>query len=82
MLWFFDRDDEALRLETRYDNESAEFVAIVNYPDGQIHEKRFGNIDAFRLWLEMFERNLALQHWTGRSGPLLLPYGWPNKRLT
>ena len=34
MLWFFDREDESLRIETRYDNERSEFVAIVTYPDG------------------------------------------------
>lgn len=29
MLWFFDREEESLRLETRYDNDRAEFVATV-----------------------------------------------------
>ena len=81
MLWF-DRDDESLRLETRYDNDTSEFVAIVHYPDGQTQQKRFVDGDEFRLWLETFERNLDVQHWTGRSGPIILPYGWPDKPLT
>jgi hypothetical protein len=81
MLWFFDREDESLRLETRYDNDRAEFVVIVYYPDGQEHHKRFIDVDAFRQWLELFERNLEIQHWIGRSGPVILPYGWPDRPL-
>ena len=41
MLWFFDRDNESLRLETRYDNETLEFVAVVRYADGRDLERRF-----------------------------------------
>jgi hypothetical protein len=33
MLWWFGRNEESLQLETRYDNETAEFVAIVRHPD-------------------------------------------------
>jgi hypothetical protein len=82
MLWFFDREDEALRLETRYDNDTSEFVAVVHYPDGQVHQKRFTDSNEFRAWLETFERNLGVQHWVARSGPLILPYGWPDKPLS
>ena len=82
MLWFFERDDESLRLETRYDNDTSEFVAIVHYPDGQQRTERFRDGEKFRVWLEAFEQNLVIQHWAGRSGPIILPYGWPNKRLS
>jgi len=82
MLWFFDRDDESLKLETRYDNETSEFVVIVRYPNGAEHEKRFANAGEFRTWLEAFERDLAMQRWTGRGGPVILPYGWPDEPLT
>ena len=81
MLWFFDRDDESLKLETRYDNETSEFVVIVRYPNGAEHQKRFADISEFRQWLEVFERDLAMQRWTARSGPIILPYGWPDEPL-
>jgi hypothetical protein len=81
MLWFFDRDNESLRLETRYDNETQEFVAIVRYPDGQELNRRFREGDAFRTWLEAFERALGAKRWQGRGGPIVLPYGWPDKPL-
>jgi len=61
MLWFFERDDESLKLETRYDNDTSEFVVIVRYPNGHEHSERFTDGDKCRLWLEAFEQNLAVQ---------------------
>jgi hypothetical protein len=80
-LWFFDRDNESLRLETRYDNDTHEFVAVVHYPDGQELHRRFKEGDAFRVWLQAFERALGVKRWRGRGGPIVLPYGWPNQPL-
>ena len=79
MLWFFDRDNESLRLETRYDNETLEFVAVVRYSDGRDLERRFRQRVEFREWLEAFERTLEGKRWLGRHGPIVLPYGWPEK---
>jgi hypothetical protein len=81
MLWFFDREDESLRLETRYDNESSQFVAVVRYPDGSKRTERFGTLESFRRWLDALDQILREQQWASRSGPVILPYGWPNTRL-
>ena len=40
MLWFFDREDESLRRETRYDTDRSEFVAGVTHPDGSERMER------------------------------------------
>jgi hypothetical protein len=45
MLWFFERDQHSARLETRYDNGTAEYVAVAKYPerpprDREIRERR------------------------------------------
>lgn len=82
MLWFFEREEQSLRLETRYDNDTSEFVAVVHYPDGREHTERFIALDEFRTWLLTFESSLDAQRWTNQSGPIILPYGWPNKQLT
>ena len=78
MVWFFDRDAESLRLETRFDNDTSEFVGVVRYPNGQGVERRFMNGEEFRKWLEAFESALAGERWQGRRGPITLPYGWPD----
>ena len=81
MLWFFDRKDESLRLETRYDNDRSEFIAIVTYPDGSERTERFLMLDEFGKWIGRLDHLLQEQQWAGRGGPIVLPYGWPNKRL-
>ena len=35
MLWFYERDHVSLRLETRYDNDTAEYVAIYSIRSGR-----------------------------------------------
>jgi len=35
MVWFYKRDRASLSLETRYDNDTLEYVAIVFHPDGR-----------------------------------------------
>jgi hypothetical protein len=82
MLWFFDRDDESLRLEVRYDNETFEFVTTVTYPDGNERTERFRTLADFGTWMDSFDQLVREQHWTSRDGAVVLPYGWPDKRLT
>lgn len=81
MLWFFERDDQSLRLETRYENETAHIVVIIHWPDGRLQTERFADLDACRTWLLAFDQVIAAERWTTK-GPIVLPYGWPNKPLT
>ena len=80
MLWFFERDDESLRLETRYDNDASEYVAIVRHPDGRKDTYRFAAAEAFRSWLLGFEESLRDEYWVSQSQPVILPDGWRKKR--
>ncbi len=79
MLWFYTRAHDSLRLETRYDNETREYVGILTYPDGHQHARRFDTADAFRTWLESLDRDLTEQHWAPDGPPHILPTGWPDK---
>lgn len=47
MVWFWMRGGESLQLETRYDNETSEFVVTVNSPDGHNRTERYKDIEAF-----------------------------------
>jgi hypothetical protein len=76
MLWFFERDAESLQIETRYDNETAEFVAIVRQPDGQEQTARFKELEAFRSWLSAFQNIVTDDEWVRRDAPIILPDGW------
>lgn len=81
MLWFFERERESLRLETRYDNDTGEFVAIVRWPDGRQQTERFTEREEFRSWLVAHDNALEAERWTPNT-PVVLPYGWPDKPLT
>jgi hypothetical protein len=81
MIWFFERDEESLKVETLYDEGASEYVVTVRSPDGEERIERFKNLEAFRVWIEAFDRKLAFDQWVARNGPIILPYGWPNKRV-
>jgi hypothetical protein len=52
MVWFYKRDRASLSLETRYDNDTLEYVAIVFHPDGRRDTERFAQREAFAAWLQ------------------------------
>ena len=79
MIWFYKRDRVSLSLETRYDNETSEYVAIVVHPDGRRETERFVTRDSFGVWLKAFEERLTNDRWS-IDGPVhILPDGWPDK---
>jgi hypothetical protein len=82
MVWFWTRDDEELQLETRYDNETAEFVVTVMPPEGTSVPERFKDIEAFRARLVLLEDQLEAKNWRNTGRPLLSPEGFPRQRLT
>jgi len=79
MVWFFSRNQRSLSIETRYDNETHEFVAIVTGLAGPTITKRFSTPEAFGEWLLMMEGELAREHWTPDGPPHILPDGWRDR---
>lgn len=77
MLWFFTRDRERLQAETRFDNETREFVLTLEWPDGRREIERFGDTAAFQRRLDALKAQLAAEQWTQEGPPVLLPEGWP-----
>jgi hypothetical protein len=81
VLWLYQRDTDTLRLRTAYDNATKAFVATITASDGEEQCLRFDNAEAFRAWLLALETRLEQEHWTADGPPMLLPSGWPDKRL-
>jgi len=65
--WFFKRDNESLRVETRYGRAIGEFVLVIHRPDGSQQVERFADAASFRVRLETLETQLNAEHWT-RTG--------------
>lgn len=79
MIWFFQRDADVLRVETRVDNSTGEYVAILRQPDGSEQVERFGDLVAFRRYLLDTERRLEAERWERSGGPEFLREGWPER---
>ena len=47
MMWFFERSDSILELETRYGNETSEHVIEIRTPDAASETERFTDTEAF-----------------------------------
>ena len=81
MVWFFEREQESLRLHTAYDNTTKEFVATVTWSHGRSDQTRFSSIDAFRDWLEKLEAALGQEEWKREGPPIKLSDEWPDARF-
>lgn len=79
MVWFFQRDAESLRLETRFDNDTNEFVAIVHWTHKPKQIERFPDATSFQTWLTTFEGGLAKQQWRTTGSPEFQLDGWPDR---
>jgi hypothetical protein len=79
MIWFYQRDRLSLSLETRYDNKTDEYVAVLFHPDGREQTERFRTREAFREWLLALEQRLSHERWAPDGPPHVLPDGWPDK---
>ena len=75
MLWIYQRGSEMLRVETRFDNETKEYVVIVYREDGMQQAARFKDAALFQMRLETLEKHLDRESWQS-DGVRLLRDGW------
>jgi hypothetical protein len=73
MVWLFERDKESCRLETRYDNLTAQYVLTIVQSDGAERTERFTDAAHFRARLVVLEHDL--EGWTSHD-PVFLKDGW------
>lgn len=76
MVWFYKRSGGALRIETRFDSVTNEYVLDVAWPDRPPLTERFSNTAAFETRVLALERELADEHWEQVGSPEILPHGW------
>jgi hypothetical protein len=76
MLWIFERGDESIHVEARYDNQTAAYVLIIHRTDGTQQIERFQDMLTFRNRLDALERQLETERWHASGSPVLLRDGW------
>lgn len=76
MVWFYERSDGALRVETRFDSPVSEYVLQVTWPGRPTLTERFTDISAFETRVLALEQQLEAERWTQVGSPEILPHGW------
>jgi hypothetical protein len=62
--WLWSRFNQTMRLEMRYDDDTSEFVVVVEDPSGRQESQRFADIDALRERLVALDRQCEAERWT------------------
>jgi hypothetical protein len=78
MIWFFERDDQELRVETRYANDTAEYLLVICWPDGDQCE-RFTDAAEFRSRLMQIEERLEVERWARTRSPVIVKDALPRR---
>ena len=76
MIWFYARPGGALRIETRIDAVTKEYVLQIEWPGRPAMMERFPDRVAFEARVRVIERQLKAEHWNQVGGPAILPHGW------
>lgn len=76
MVWLYERKDGSLRVETRFDAATGEYVLEVTWPGRAPESERFTSLDAFRSRVLALEEQLDAARWKQVGSPEILPHGW------
>jgi hypothetical protein len=76
MVWFYKRSDGSLRIETRFDSATNEYVLDLAWPAQPVMTERFSDAEAFEIRVQALERELDDEHWQQVGSPEILPHGW------
>jgi hypothetical protein len=76
MVWFFSRGNDSVKVETRFDNSSREFVLEVAWGDRPVEAERFAELSTFQARVLAVEAELEAGAWAQVGNPEILPHGW------
>ena len=76
MIYLFERESEALRIETRYTKLSKTYEIIWRRADGTTTQESFSGETSFRSRLDEIYTELEEEDWRTVGPPHLLTDGW------
>jgi hypothetical protein len=76
VIWFFQRNSQMLRLETRFDQAANEYVLVIGWDDRPEETERFRDLEPFRARVIELEGQLKAENWHQRGAPTIIPDGW------
>lgn len=76
MVWFFHRSGQDMRVVTRFDRRSEEYVLEVHWADRPPEHERFASFEAFNQRVQALQAELTGNRWMQSGPPALLAHGW------
>jgi hypothetical protein len=76
MVYLFERENESMRLETRYARDSQTYEIIWNRVDGTTTRESFNGETTFRSRLDEIYSQLEQEDWRTVGPPQLQRDGW------
>ena len=76
MVYLFERDSEAMRIETRYARDAGVYEIIWRKADGTITQESFAGETSFRSRLDEIYTLLEAENWSTVGPPQLQRDGW------
>ena len=76
MVWFYRNGKGELRIETRFNDTTGEYVLDLAWPGQPIVTERFTDEGTFRARTIALEQQLEADHWKQVGSPEILPHGW------
>jgi len=76
MVYLFERESEAMRIETRYTRDSQTYQIIWRKADGTVTQESFAGETSFRSRLDEIYSLLEEDNWNTVGPPQLQRDGW------
>jgi hypothetical protein len=76
VIWTFERGAEIVRVETRVDQSTGEYVLVSIWADGRTETQNFQDHAEFDVRVRILEAQLAADNWSLAGSPTIVPDGW------
>jgi len=76
VVWFYASSNGTVRVETRLDSVTNEYVLETEWPGRPTAVERFGDAAAFDVRVREVEWQLEIEGCHQLGGPEILPHGW------
>jgi hypothetical protein len=76
MIWFFQRAGAEMRVVTRFDQTSGEYVVEVAWPGRDTAIERYTDYDAFNQRVQRLHKELMESRWIQHGTPAIISDGW------
>jgi hypothetical protein len=76
VIWFYERPGQELRITTRFDNTTNEYVLSIEWPDRPPTTERYVNHLAFDRRVTRLQAELTSARWQLTGAPTMTADGW------